>query len=156
MVEDQEADVYRESNALAAVTMMIVMTSAVACGGNEAASVTTTADATTPSTIVELPPTPATTGAFVPIEVTVTGVVISVDGSLGATNFFTIRLGDGSDLHLVPSDGLLFDGAAPLSHVRDHLVSGSPVRVTYQTSVEGPLLVMQIGDAGAGEHSHDD
>jgi hypothetical protein len=88
--------------------------------------------------------------------VTVTGVVVSVDGTLSVTNFFTIRLEDGSDLTLAPIDGLLFDGVSPLSHLQDHLVGGSPVRVTYASSIEGPFLAIEIGDAGGGEHSHDD
>jgi hypothetical protein len=89
------------------------------------------------------------------VEVTITGVVIAVEGTLAGTDSFTIRLEDGSDVVLVPVDGLLFDGASPLSHVRDHLVSGSPVRVTYQTSAAGPATAIEIGDAGGGEHEND-
>ena len=174
--EGPGSDVYRERNAPAAVMTMIFMAiSAVACGDGEATSVTTVAvdGAVTPPTATPAatspfpPPTaPATTtsqtpptsmtSAFAPIEMTVTGVVISVDGTLRATNSFTIRLEDGSDLKLVPIDGLLFDGVSPLSHVRDHLVSGSPVLVTYTNTIEGPFLAIEIGDAGGGEPSHGD
>lgn len=175
MLEGQEADVGREQNALAAVTILIMLgMSAVACGDGEATSVTdpALAGATTSTTIETVatsssPPTntpvttssatpPATTTATsAPVEVTVIGVVISVDGTLGATNSFTIRLEDGSDLTLVPADGLLFDGVSPVSHVRDHLVSGSPVRITYTTPAEGPFLAIEIGDAGGGERNHE-
>jgi hypothetical protein len=167
--------VYRERNALAAVmTMVFMATSTVACGDDLGTPVMTAAlaDAIAPTTVAPaappspLPTTPApttsetpavaTTTDLAPIEVTVTGVVVSVDGTLSATNSFTIRLEDGSDLTLVPIDGLLFGGVSPLSHVRDHLVSGSPVLVTYTSSFEGSFLAIEIGDAGGGENSHGD
>lgn len=173
--EGPGSDVYRERNSLAAVMTMIFMAiSAVACGDGDGTSVTTAAladaiapttvaSAATPSPLLTTPapttsvtPAMSTTTEFAPIEVTVTGVVVSVDGTLSATNSFTIRLEDGSDFTLVPIDGLLFDGVSPLSHVRDHLVSGSPVLVTYTNSIEGPFLAIEIGDAGGGEHGYGD
>ena len=88
-----------------------------------------------------------------PVEATVIGVVIAVDGTLAGVESFVLRLENGSDLTLVPAEGLLFDGAAPLTHIRDHLVSGNPVEATYKTSPEGPPVVKAIGDAGG---THDD
>ncbi len=150
-----------------AVMIMIVLAiSAGACSDGdvvqptsgsaaEAATTTSTEPTTTsvPSTTVTSAPV-TTSGASA--EVSVIGVVVSVDGTLAGTNSLTIRLEDGSDLTLVPADGLLFDGVSPLSHVRDHLVSGSPVQITYRTSAEGPVTAIEIGDAGGGEHSDDD
>jgi hypothetical protein len=99
---------------------------------------------------------PASTTTFVPVEATITGVVIAVEGNLAEIESLVVRLEDGSDLALVPAAGLLFDGVSPISHVRDHLVSGSPVRITYRTSAAGPGTAIEIGDAGGGEHGHDD
>jgi len=153
-----------------AVMIMAVLSLGVAaCGDDTSASTTTRSalPASTPSTASvaasssTLPstasvPTTTSTSSSALVEVTVSGVVLAVEGTLAGTDYFTIRLEDGSDLTLVPVDGLLFDGVSPLSHVRDHLVSGSPVQVTYQTSVAGPGTAIKIGDAGGGEHSHDD
>ena len=67
-----------------------------------------------------------------------TGVVLAVDGDLAAVSSFSILLADGSTLELTPQPGLLFEDG-PLSHIRDHLVSGSPVRVEFHP--EGNLLI---------------
>jgi len=150
--------------------MMIVIVLAMSAGGcgdgdvvvptsGSAAEVVTTTS-TEPTATTSFPSTTVTSApvstTVTSVEVTVVGVVVSVDGTLAGTNSFTVRLEDGSDLTLVPVDGLLFDGVSPLSHVRDHLISGSPVQITYRTSAEGPVTAIEIGDAGGGEHSHDD
>ncbi len=149
-----------------AVITIVLAISAGGCGDGdvsgptsasavEIATTTSTEPTTTsapPSTAISTPVTASVASA----EVTVIGVVISVEGTLAGTDSFTIRLEDGSDLTLMPVEGLLFDGVSPLSHVRDHLVSGSPVQVSYRTSVEGPVTAIEIGDAGGGEHSDDD
>lgn len=149
-----------------AVITIVLAISAGGCGDGDAsgptpasaveiATTTSTEPTTTsapPSTAISTPVTASVASA----EVTVIGVVISVEGTLAGTDSFTIRLEDGSDLTLMPVEGLLFDGVSPLSHVRDHLVSGSPVQVSYRTSVEGPVTAIEIGDAGGGEHSDDD
>ncbi len=84
------------------------------------------------------------------VTTTVVGVVIDVEGSLAGIEWFVLRLQDGSDLALVPQPGLLFDGVGPLSHLRDHLVSGSPIRATYTTVPDGLPLAVTTGDSGAG------
>ena len=76
----------------------------------------------------------------------VTGVVVAVAGDLTVINSFSVLLADGSTVLLVPADGLLFDGSSPLSHVRDHLVSGAPVLVEYHTEGEA-LVATAVGDA---------
>jgi len=152
--------------------MAALSTVASACGGSSASEVATTstpappaivttappATVTTapPATVTTAPPASSTTTTFVSAEVTVTGVVIAVEGGLGGIDFFVVRLEDGSDLTLVPVEGLLFDGVGPLSHVRDHLVSGSPVRITYETSAAGSATATAIGDAGGESDEHDD
>jgi len=77
----------------------------------------------------------------------VEGVVIDVEGTLGAVSSFTVRLSDGTDAIFVPVDGLLFAGTAPIDHVRDHMVSGAPVSVGYTTLADGTLSALEVGDA---------
>ena len=93
-------------------------------------------------------PTPASTDTVAGVgSISVaTGVVVEVDGDLSSIREFAIRLKDGATLELIPEPGLLFAGG-PLSHVRDHLVSGAPVRVEYRQA-EGSAIVTAIGDAG--------
>jgi len=123
--------------------------------GTTLAATTTTPPTTVPQTTIATSTTqpPATTTTAVPVEETVTGVVIAVEGNLAGIDSFVIRLPDGSDLELSPTEGLLFDGVAPLSHVRDHLVSGNPVTVTYVDASEGLPTVHAIGDASGDTHS---
>ena len=80
--------------------------------------------------------------------------MIAVEGNLTGIDSFVIRLPDGSDLTLVPTDDLLFDDVGPLSHVRDHMVSGNPIYVTYLASSEGQPIVHAIGDATGDTHDH--
>jgi hypothetical protein len=82
-------------------------------------------------------------------------VVIDVVGGLAGIDSFTLRLPDGTDLELTPAEDLLFGDAGPISHIRDHLVSGAPVTATYRASSPGLPIVVAVDDAGGG-HSHDD
>ncbi len=145
------------------VASIVLLTLIAASCSDDAADTTspaTTVAATTstpaaPTTLVTTTTQPlATTTAPIPIEETVTGVVIAVEGNLTGIDSFVIRLPDGSDLTLVPTDDLLFDGVGPLSHVRDHLVSGNPIYATFLTSSEGQPIVHAIGDAAGDTHDH--
>ncbi|MDH3606318.1 MAG: hypothetical protein OER12_04920 [Acidimicrobiia bacterium] len=115
---------------------------------SEASSVTTTVPPRDPgpasTTTMQQPADPANqlepTGS-------VEGVVIDVEGTLGAVSSFTVRLSDGTDAIFVPVDGLLFAGTAPIDHVRDHMVSGAPVSVGYTTLADGTLSALEVGDA---------
>jgi len=78
--------------------------------------------------------------------IVVEGVVIAVDGDLTNVTSFTLRLPDGSDLVLMPAAGVLFHGSAPISHVRDHLASGAPVRVGYVELDDGTLSAVLVED----------
>jgi len=75
-----------------------------------------------------------------------TGVVIDVQGNLQGTNSFTILIEDGSELVMIPAPGLLFDGG-PLSHLRDHVLSGAKVKVVYTVEDDGTHIAIQVGDA---------
>lgn len=72
-----------------------------------------------------------------------TGIVIAVDGDLTTVHSFEV-LSDGDRLVFEPSpDG---DFAFPLAHLRDHLRTGEPIAVEYE-SVDGVLLAMRVSDA---------
>ena len=103
------------------VALLVLLMLATACGSDTSASEV--------STVTE-----------------VTGVVVAVDGDLSEINSFSVVLGDGEILELVPEAGLLFDGDEPLSHVRDHLVSGGPVAVEFYEDGEN-LICVAVGDA---------
>lgn len=104
-----------------------------------------------PATSTTIDP-PTTTTTDVPSETTVgsidsaTGVVVEVDGDLSAIDRFSVLLADGSTLSFTPEPGLLFDHDGPLSHLRDHLVSGSPVLVEFYQHGE-LLIAAAVGDA---------
>lgn len=107
---------------------------------------------TRPQTTAGIPPaatTPTTTAGVV--QVSVTGVVIDIVGALAGIDSFTLRLSDGTDLELAPGEGLLFDDAAPISHLRDHLISGAPVTATYLETNGGRPVVIAVGDAEGGD-----
>lgn len=74
-----------------------------------------------------------------------TGVVVALDSSLAEVHSFSILLSDGSTLELIPQPGLLFEGG-PLSHIRDHLVSGAPIRVEFHEDGD-PLIATKVADS---------
>ena len=76
----------------------------------------------------------------------VVGVVIAVDGNLSGIDWFTIRVDDGTDLTFAPDDHALFDNG-PFSHIRDHLTSGTPIRVDYVMLDDGSNRALGAEDA---------
>jgi len=128
----------------------------VACGSEAANPTATVAVAEVDSTV---PPSPTTQADASPTTTTpptpttgrtseimqITGIVIAVDGSLQGTNSFTLLLEDGSELTLIPEPDLLFD-AGPLSHLTDHIASGSPVRVKYTIEASGDAVAREVAD----------
>ncbi|RLE15539.1 MAG: hypothetical protein DRJ28_03945 [Actinobacteria bacterium] len=76
----------------------------------------------------------------------VTGTVIDVKGDLTAITLITLLTEDGEKVDFVPADGVLFDGG-PISHVRDHLISGTPVKFEYRELDDGSLEALTLGDA---------
>lgn len=73
------------------------------------------------------------------------GVVVAVDGTLAGVDSFSVLLSDGSTIQVTPQRGLLFDGG-PLSHLRDHLVSGSPIAMVFHQEGD-KLIVTEVGDS---------
>ena len=74
----------------------------------------------------------------------VEGRIIDFDGDLEQVRSFTLVTDDGESFDFVPASDATFHGG-PLSHLRDHLVSGEPVAVFYD-EVEGELVVSAVED----------
>jgi len=80
-------------------------------------------------------------------EERIDGVVVDVDGGLAGVSAFEIVTADGSRLRFVPDEGVdAFAGGAPLSHLNEHLQTGSPVRVGY-VEENGTLIALVVADA---------
>lgn len=77
---------------------------------------------------------------------TVTGIVVEVDGDLVSVSRFVVVVEDGSRLEFIPSPGILFHDRAPISHLQDHLRSGEPVRVVYESLDDGTLIAVEVFD----------
>lgn len=60
-----------------------------------------------------------------------TGVVVDVDGDLEGVERFTLLTDDGTRIVFFVTDETTFHGG-PLSHLREHITSGEPVRVGYE------------------------
>lgn len=76
--------------------------------------------------------------------VTVTGLVVDVQGDLTSVSEFTVLTGEGERLTLVPSEDGDYD--FPLPHLRDHLRNGEPVEVRYERR-DGRLVALDLSDA---------
>lgn len=77
---------------------------------------------------------------------TVRGIVVEVEGGLTEIDGFLVRLDDGSQVRFEPAEGLMFDGNAPLGHIRDHLRSGESVEVQYEVLPDGRRIAHAVGD----------
>lgn len=76
---------------------------------------------------------------------TVTGVVSEVSGDLTSVSGFVVLLDDGSSHRFTPTDGLLFEGG-PLSHLREHVVTGQAIVVTFELGASGELIAVNVED----------
>jgi hypothetical protein len=74
----------------------------------------------------------------------VTGTLIQFDGTLESVESFTVLV-DGDRLVFTPDDGLTFHGG-PLSHLFEHVRSGSPVEVGYEER-DGSMVAVSVDDA---------
>jgi hypothetical protein len=81
---------------------------------------------------------------------TVIAVVIDVTGDLTSVDQFVVRLPDGTDQVIEPAPGIRFHGDAAITHIRDHLRSGAPVRITYDVLDDGTWIARGVEDAGEG------
>jgi hypothetical protein len=90
---------------------------------------------------------PACTPVKGPPGASATGIVTSVQGpSAAQVDTFTLRTNSGEALAFTVGRLDLADGGLPAPHLREHLVSGEPITVEYE-SVDGELLALRYVDA---------
>ena len=77
---------------------------------------------------------------------TITGVVSEVNGDLTTVTGFVVLAPDGSSHRFTPADGLLFEGG-PLPHLREHVITGQVVVVTFEQGPDGGLIAVHVEDA---------
>jgi hypothetical protein len=78
--------------------------------------------------------------------VSVEGIVLELEGNLAAVEYFVVMDSGGERYIFVPADDLTFHGG-PVSHLRDHITSGDPVFVAYETAADGSLVAVEVSDA---------
>ena len=76
----------------------------------------------------------------------VVGVVTGVTGNLTDIESFVVLDSEGNSHLFEPADGMTVNGAPP-SHLRDHLVSGEPVRVFFHEGSSGTRIADDVMDA---------
>ena len=80
------------------------------------------------------------------------GIVTEVTGDLTTVESFVVLDDDGNNHLFTPEQGLLFYGG-PLSHLRDHIVTGERVRVLFDRGAYGDLIAPSVLHAdGDSEH----
>ena len=85
---------------------------------------------------------------------TVEGIVTEVTGDLTAVESLVILDSEGKSHLFKPTPGLLFYGG-PLSHLRDHVVTGQRVVVTFEAGAYGEQIAVLIEHADADSvHEH--
>jgi hypothetical protein len=80
----------------------------------------------------------------------VAGVVTEVTGDLSGVESFVVLDDDGDSYKFVPGSGLEVMGNPP-SHLRDHVVSGDPVIVTYHEDALGVLVADEVSGPMSAE-----
>jgi hypothetical protein len=73
----------------------------------------------------------------------VVGIVTEVTGDLTGVESFVVLDADGDSFKFKPRDGLLVMGQQP-PHLRDHVISGEPVTVTYHQDASGELIADEV------------
>jgi hypothetical protein len=76
---------------------------------------------------------------------TLSGVISEVNGDLTTVTGFVVLGEDGSSHRFTPIDGLLFEGGS-LTHLREHVVTGQPVVVTFRQGADGELIAIRVQD----------
>jgi len=73
----------------------------------------------------------------------VVGLVIEVTGDLTAIESFVVLDSSGDSYKFFPGDGMTVMGSPPM-HLRDHLVSGEPVKVMYHEGSDSELVADDV------------
>ncbi len=77
----------------------------------------------------------------------VVGIVTEVTGDLTEIESFVVLDTAGDSHKFTPGDGMTVMGS-PASHLRDHVVSGEPVRVIHHQGTDGELIADDVTHAG--------
>jgi hypothetical protein len=77
----------------------------------------------------------------------VIGIVTDVTGDLTEIKSFVVLDTSGDSHKFTPGDGMTVMGS-PASHLRDHVVSGEPVRVIHHKGPNGRLIADDVTHAG--------
>ncbi len=86
----------------------------------------------------------------------VEGIITQVSGELGSVETFIVLDDNGKSHQFTPKPGLLFYGG-PLDHLRDHIVTGQRVVVSFESSAYGNNTAVLILHADAeAPHEHGD
>jgi hypothetical protein len=84
----------------------------------------------------------------------VEGIITQVSGELGSVETFIVLDDNGKSHQFTPEPGLLFYGG-PLDHLRDHIVTGQRVVVTFESSAYGSNTAVLIVHADTdAPHEH--
>ena len=95
----------------------------------------------------------ACAGDAVGSEMSISGVVTEMTGDLSVVQSFVVLDSDGDSHLFSPEEGLLFLGG-PLSHLRDHVLSGERVTVTFEETSDGRLIAVLIEHQGDEGQNH--
>lgn len=85
----------------------------------------------------------------------VEGIITQVSGELGSVETFIVLDDTGKSHQFTPEPGLLFYGG-PLDHLRDHIVTGQRVVVTFESSAYSSntaVLIVHADIDAPHEHS---
>lgn len=77
-------------------------------------------------------------------DLSVEGRLVDFDGDLTTVRSFELISTDGEQLRFIPDVDATFHGG-PISHLRDHLVSGEPIIVFYEER-GGDLVATSVED----------
>jgi hypothetical protein len=77
---------------------------------------------------------------------TVSGVIVDVQGSITEVEQFDLVLEDGTRLTFVPEAGALEGSGFSPAHMREHSALVEPISVRYR-EVDGENIVTGVGDA---------
>lgn len=75
----------------------------------------------------------------------IVGIVTEVTGDLSGVESFVVRDQSGNSYKFIPSNEMTVSGSPPRS-LRDHVVSGTTVRVIYHENSGGQLVAETVID----------
>jgi hypothetical protein len=73
----------------------------------------------------------------------VVGIVTEVTGDLSSVESFVVLDSNGDSYKFIPGDGMTVMGSPPM-HLRDHLISGEPVKVMYHEGRDSELIADDV------------